>query len=230
MSLISVGARSHLDRLAWGNPASQLTGLDADELRALLQMAQAEGQPEVERWVRDAMSSRGIYASHHASFKVQSKMSAEDWLAKAMAIILAGGITLGLGTPSLPTVDPYSSGGGTRVTAPVQSESAIVSVIGRSPFSTAELERMAEAVGVTGIKVVWTDFVGTNADGEMQGKATGDGTITIKIQNDYDSAWNVVHEMSHIKAGWTDSNDAHGPQWSAVFAPAWAQVKAQMGL
>jgi len=105
MSLISQSAKNYLDRRESG-VVDQLWGMSVDDLRVLLQMAQNEGQREVEQWVRDAMSGRGIYASY-VPRQYTSGMNASDWLSKAMALILAGGILMG--GPTLPVVDQLAN-------------------------------------------------------------------------------------------------------------------------
>lgn len=227
MSLITLGARAFLDREL--SRTANLSSVTDDQLRALLAMAVAEGQSQVEQWIRDEMRGRGVYASKfHTARRFESKMNAQDWLQKALSLVLAGGIMVGSWGATLPTVDNSFSGGGDR--------SQVVQVY-EGQDVTSQYSREIDAM-----RNIARDVSGANPNAPItiylvnelpaeckevghNGCAFRDGRIYIVSQGTYfGEIRTVLHEIAHaLTAG-----DSHGDAWSEVFGRSAAELEPNL--
>lgn len=226
MSLIALAATSYLDRqAAWQDQeaASKLSAASPDELRALLQMAIAEGQTQVERWVRDAMANRGIYASRRHPLRVESVMGAGEWLEKAMALVLAGGIMLS--GPSLPVVDQSFSGGGYR------QQPAVTQVYEAREDITSQYQQEIQVMkdlarGVSGANPSATTgpiYIVQELPQEcpsFKGCAYSDGHI--EVIDDGNIQATVIHEIAH-----TMTPHGHGDEFCELFHKGYKAITGQ---
>lgn len=188
MTILASSASLYLARQAsWQDDEarSKLSTASDDELRILLMMAIAEGQSQVEDWVLDEMFDRGIQSfSRRASLVRQSGMDPRDWLEKAMALVLAGGMMAGMWGATLPTVDQTISGGGDRPAATQVYEQAEIQLI-------QEAEALFRSAGLTFPDV---DIVFNNScDGHVNGTFGGENLV--RVCNG--ELGTLVHELGH---------------------------------
>lgn len=205
MSIIALGAKSYLSRDALWKDAdaqSRLRGVSNEQLKLLLRMAIAEGQSQVEQWVRTEMSSRGIYASHRLGHKVvESKMDARDWLEKALAVILVGGMMFG---GALPVVDnsapPSAPAAVTQIYQPQEFSDIYRQAppVVQAPSIPREISQLVDSLGM---KIQWV----RSFDNAFQGgQATGQGVVIIKthdgrgVERRQESiVKTILHEVAH---------------------------------